>query len=221
MKEFFKENGVFVGLSLILIIVLGLALLYIPKGELHLLLCDRHTPARDIFFRYYTHVAEWFPYVVCIAVLLFGRIGDGVFASSAMLLSALSTQVIKHIVNAPRPVIWFGNNMPEINLPLVEGVKMNLWFSFPSGHTTSFFALAFVVGILMSQKWPKYGGLIQVVLFVLATLGGYSRIYLSQHFSADVFAGVIVGVCITILCYVVFNRYKDQKWFNFRLIAKK
>lgn len=221
MKEFFKQNGVFVGLSLILVIVLGLALLYIPKGELHLLLCDRHTPARDIFFRYYTHVAEWFPYVVCIAVLLFGRIGDGVFASSAMLLSALSTQVIKHIVNAPRPVIWFDNNMPEINLPLVEGVKMNLWFSFPSGHTTSFFALAFVVGILMSQKWPKYGGLIQVVLFVLATLGGYSRIYLSQHFSADVFAGVIVGVCITILCYVVFNRYKDQKWFNFRLIAKK
>ena len=221
MKEFFKQKGVFVGLSLILVIVLGLALLYIPKGELHLFLCDRHTPARDIFFRYYTHVAEWFPYVVCIAVLLFGRIGDGVFASSAMLLSALSTQVIKHIVNAPRPVIWFGNNMPEINLPLVEGVKMNLWFSFPSGHTTSFFALAFVVGILMSQKWPKYGGLIQVVLFVLATLGGYSRIYLSQHFSADVFAGVIVGVCITILCYVVFNRYKDQKWFNFRLIAKK
>lgn len=221
MKEFFKQNGVFVGLSLILVIVLGLALLYIPKGELHLLLCDRHTPARDIFFRYYTHVAEWFPYVVCMAVLLFGRIGDGVFASSAMLLSALSTQVIKHIVNAPRPVIWFDNNMPEINLPLVEGVKMNLWFSFPSGHTTSFFALAFVVGILMSQKWPKYGGLIQVVLFVLATLGGYSRIYLSQHFSADVFAGVIVGVCITILCYVVFNRYKDQKWFNFRLIAKK
>ena len=221
MKEFFKQNGVFLGLSLILIIVLGLALLYIPKGELHLFLCDRHTPARDIFFRYYTHVAEWFPYVVCIAVLLFGRIGDGVFASAAMLLSALSTQVIKHIVNAPRPVIWFGNNMPEINLPLVEGVKMNLWFSFPSGHTTSFFALAFVVGILMSQKWPKYGGLIQVVLFVLATLGGYSRIYLSQHFSADVFAGVIVGVSITILCYVVFDRYKDQKWFNFRLIAKK
>ena len=221
MKEFFKQNGVFLGLSLILVIVLGLALLYIPKGELHLFLCDRHTPARDIFFRYYTHVAEWFPYVVCIAVLLFGRIGDGVFASSAMLLSALSTQVIKHIVNAPRPVIWFGNNMPEINLPLVEGVKMNLWFSFPSGHTTSFFALAFVVGILMSQKWPKYGVLIQVVLFVLATLGGYSRIYLSQHFSADVFAGVIVGVSITILCYVVFDRYKDQKWFNFRLIAKK
>ena len=209
-----------------LVIALGLALLYIPKGELHLLLCDRHTPARDIFYRYYTHVAEWFPYVICVALLLFGRIGDGVFASSAMLLSALSTQILKHIVNAPRPVIWFGNNMPEIHLPLVEGVKMNLWFSFPSGHTTSFFSLAFVVCILLTKKlstlnYPLSTFIVQVTLFMLALLGGYSRIYLSQHFSADVFAGVIVGVSITILCYVVFDRYKDQKWFNYRLIAKK
>ena len=209
-----------------LVIALGLALLYIPKGELHLLLCDRHTPARDIFYRYYTHAAEWFPYVICVALLLFGRIGDGVFASSAMLLSALSTQILKHIVNAPRPVIWFGNNMPEIDLPLVEGVKMNLWFSFPSGHTTSFFSLAFVVCILLTKKlstlnYPLSTFIVQVTLFMLALLGGYSRIYLSQHFSADVFAGVIVGVCITILCYVVFDRYKDQKWFNYRLITKK
>ena len=209
-----------------LVIALGLALLYIPKGELHLLLCDRHTPARDIFYRYYTHVAEWFPYVICVALLLFGRIGDGVFASSAMLLSALSTQILKHIVNAPRPVIWFGNNMPEIDLPLVEGVKMNLWFSFPSGHTTSFFSLAFVACILLTKKlstlnYPLSTLIVQVTLFMLALLGGYSRIYLSQHFSADVFAGVIVGVSITILCYVVFDRYKDQKWFNYRLIAKK
>ena len=207
-----------------LVIALGLALLYIPKGELHLLLCDRHTPARDIFYRYYTHVAEWFPYVICVALLLFGRIGDGVFASSAMLLSALSTQILKHIVNAPRPVIWFGNNMPEIDLPLVEGVKMNLWFSFPSGHTTSFFALAFVVCILITRqpRLPRTPSiLVQLLLFFAATLGAYSRIYLSQHFTADVFAGVLVGVLISIVCYVVFSRFKDQKWYNYRLLQKK
>ena len=131
MKRFFKENAIFIGLSLILVAVLGLALLYIPQGELHLLLCDRHTPARDIFYRYYTHVAEWFPYVVCVGLLLFSSIGNGVFASSAMILSALSTQILKHIINAPRPVTWFEMFMPETQLPLVEGVKMNNWFSFP------------------------------------------------------------------------------------------
>ena len=223
-RSFIKQNAVFLSLSLILVLVLGLALLWVPKGELHLLLCDRHTPARDIFYRYYTTLAEWFPYLVCAALLIFGRLGDGVFASSAMLLSALTTQLFKHIINSPRPLTWFTENMPDIQLPLVEGVKMNLWFSFPSGHTTSFFALAFVVCILITRqpRLPRTPSiLVQLLLFFAATLGAYSRIYLSQHFTADVFAGVLVGVLISIVCYVVFSRFKDQKWYNYRLLQKK
>lgn len=227
MKRFFKQNAVFIGLCLILIAVLGVALATIPKSDLHLLLCDRHTPARDLFYHYYTHVAEWFPYVVCVAVLLFGRVGDGVFASSAMIVSALTTQLFKHIVNAPRPLTWFESEFPDITLPLVEGVKMNHWHSFPSGHTTSFFALAFVACVLLTRKpicsiyHRTTSILVQVLLFFAATLGAYSRIYLSQHFAADVFAGVVVGVSITILCYVVFCRFEDQKWYNFRIFTKK
>ena len=224
MANVWNNNKIFLSLSLILIVVLGLALLYIPQGELHLLLCDRHTPARGIFYRYYTTVAEWFPYVVCVAILVFGRIGDGVFASSAMILSALTTQLFKHIVNAPRPVTWFELFMPDTQLPLVEGVKMNYWYSFPSGHTTSFFALALVASILLTRlpRIPKRSkALVQILLFGLAALGAYSRIYLSQHFARDVFAGVVVGVCITLLCYAIFSRYEDKKWYNYRLLSKK
>ena len=210
--------------------VLGLALLYIPQGELHLLLCDRHTPARDIFYKYYTQVAEWFPYVVCVALLLFSRIGDGVFASAAMILSALTTQLFKNIINAPRPIKWFELNMPDIQLPLTPGVEVHSWFSFPSGHTTSFFALAFVVSILFSRETStsslsstnrSYNYLFQVGLFFLAALGGYSRIYLSQHFARDVFAGILVGVIVTAVCYAVFSRYEDKKWYNYRLLSLK
>lgn len=210
--------------------VLGLALLYIPQGELHLLLCDRHTPARDIFYRYYTQVAEWFPYIVCVALLLFSRIGDGAFASAAMILSALTTQLFKNIINAPRPIKWFELNMPDVQLPLTPGVEVHSWFSFPSGHTTSFFALAFVVSILFSRETStsslsstnrSYNYLFQVGLFFLAALGGYSRIYLSQHFARDVFAGILVGVIVTAVCYAVFSRYEDKKWYNYRLLSLK
>lgn len=207
-----------------LVIALGLALLGIDKGELHLLLCDHHTPARDIFYRYYTQVAEWFPYVVCVCLLLFGRIGNGVFASAAMIGSALTTQLFKYIVNAPRPLKWFEIHHPDIQLPLTPGVDVHSWFSFPSGHTTSFFALAFVVCILLTShhRIPRFPrAIVQIVLFVLAVLGGYSRIYLSQHFSADVFAGIVVGILLTIVCYAIFNRYEDKKWYNYRLFAKK
>ena len=234
-------------LSLILLAVLGLALLYIPKGDLHLLLCDRHTPARDIFYRYYTHIAEWFPYVLCVLILLFGRIGDGVFASACQALSALTTQIIKHIVVAPRPLTWFGEHFPDIQLPLAEGVRMNFWYSFPSGHTTSFFALTFALCILTTKAIQQRSGLtaknevnralaakkrsnsasgltaiaVQLLLFIAATIGGYSRIYLSQHFALDVFAGILVGTLIPILCYAVLYRFEDQNWFNYRLFQKK
>ena len=217
-----RSNSIFLSLSLVLIVALGLALLYVPKGDLHLLLCDRHTPARDIFYRYYTQVAEWFPYALCAAILLFGRLGDGLFASACQAFSALTTQVIKHILVAPRPLTWFAEHRPDVQLPLTDGVTMNYWLSFPSGHTTSFFALALALSILLSTRMPKIPGiLVQIVLFALAALGGYSRIYLSQHFTADVFGGMIVGCLITIVCYVVFYRFEDKKWYNYRVFTKK
>lgn len=215
-----RRNSIFLTLSLILIVVLGLALLCVPKGDLHLFLCNRHTHARDIFYRYYTQVAEWFPYIVCIALLLFRRVGDGVFATACMLGSALTTQLCKHLVNAPRPTTWFATHMPDVTLPTVDGVHMNEWFSFPSGHTTSFFALAFVLCILVtSEKSPitnhKSQIALQIILVFFATLGAYSRIYLSQHFALDVFAGIVVGIGITMLFYVLFRHFDDKKWYNY------
>lgn len=227
MKLLFKQNAVFLSLSLILVVVLGLALLYIPKGELHLLLCDRHTPARSLFYQYYTQVAEWFPYVVCVLLLLFSRIGDGLLATAALSISGLATQGLKYLVDTDRPYKWFADNMPDVTLPLVEGVRMSKYYSFPSGHTTSFFALAFVLCILltrnhMNYRYPKTTSYCtQILLFLAATIGAYSRIYLSQHFPEDIVGGVIVGLLTTILCYAVFERYEGKKWYNYRLFQKK
>lgn len=257
MKSLFKQNAVFLTLSLLLALSLGLALIYIPKDELHLLLCDRHTHARDIFYRYYTTLAEWLPYVICVALLLFTKIGHGVFASTAMLLSTLLTQVCKHIVNAPRPVTWFTEHFQDIQLPLVDGVHMNLWYSFPSGHTTSFFAMTLAVCILITKNlsakrsnseavyqhcglsalavYQRNGHIaersysdsgltalaVQLLLFIAATLGAYSRIYLSQHFAMDVFAGLLVGILSTLAAYAIFYRFQDKKWYNYRLFQKK
>lgn len=221
-----------------LIVALGLALCFIPKGELHLLLCDRHTPARDIFYRYYTHIAEWAPYVICVLILLFSRAGNAAMAATCIACSELTTQIVKHIVQAPRPITWFAVNMPDIQLPLAEGVRVNQWLSFPSGHTTSFFALFFVLSICLTTSLRNRSsnesnepvnrietdsfiliGLLQILLFLCAALGGYSRIYLSQHFAADVLGGIVIGITISTICYAIFSRYEDLKWYNFRLMA--
>ena len=221
-----------------LIVALGLAIFCIPKGELHLLLCNRHTPARDIFYRYYTHIAEWAPYVICVLILLFSRAGNAAMAATCIACSELTTQIVKHIVQAPRPITWFAVNMPDIQLPLAEGVRVNQWLSFPSGHTTSFFALFFVLSICLTTSLRNRSsnesnepvnrietdsfiliGLLQILLFLCAALGGYSRIYLSQHFAADVLGGIVIGITISTICYAIFSRYEDMKWYNFRLMA--
>ena len=224
MKKLLRNNAIFIGLSLTLILVLGLALLCLPKEELHLLLCDRHTPARDLFYHYYTHIAEWLPYCLCLLVFIFGRAGDAAMAATSIACSELTTQIIKHIVQAPRPITWFTEHFPDIQLPLVDGVRMNHYISFPSGHTTSFFALFFVLSIIATENLAAkrpYSVAIQLLLFIAAALGGYSRIYLCQHFALDVFGGIVVGLLISTLCYAIFSRYEDKKWYNYCLLTKK
>ena len=235
MKQVFKNNTIFLSLSLLLALSIGLALIWIPKGELHLLLCSSHTPARDTFYKYYTRMAEWLPYLICI-LLLFYRAGAAALATAGVALSGLFTQIIKHIVDAPRPLTWFAENWPEIQLPLVEGVSMSKYYSFPSGHTTTFYALFFALSIIATDKilqakpvqrhsgrptpWG-YSATIQILFFALAALGGYSRIYLSQHFAADVLGGILIGIAITWISYAVLCRFQDKKWYNYHFFAKK
>lgn len=220
--QFLKQNRVFLLLSLGLMMVLSIVLLIVPKGELHLLLCDRHTDARDVFYKYYTQVGEWVPYVVCF-LLLFYRLGWAAFTTSCVLLSGAITQVLKHIVDAPRPLTWFAANHPEVRLPLVEGVEMSRYFSFPSGHTTTFFAFFFALSIIVCQhdSSPVRRSVCGAVFFLLSALGGYSRIYLSQHFAADVLGGMAIGLLITGLLYLLFAHWESKKWWKMHFFTKK
>ncbi len=220
--QFLKQNRVFLLLSLGLMIVLSVALSIVPKGELHLLLCDRHTAVRDVFYKYYTQVGEWVPYVVCF-LLLFYRLGWAAFTTTCVLLSGAVTQVLKRIVDAPRPLTWFAVNYPDVQLPLVDGVEMSRYFSFPSGHTTTFFAFFFALSIIVCQhdSSPVRRSVCGAVFFLLSALGGYSRIYLSQHFAADVLGGMGIGLLITGLLYLLFAHWESKKWWKMHFFTKK
>ena len=61
-------------------------------------------------------------------------------------------------------------------------------FSFPSGHATLAFAVAFV----FAAKYPKF----RYPLFALAALVAFSRIYIGMHFPSDVLAGAVLGSAV-------------------------
>ena len=186
--------------TLILALSIALLLAIIPKGELHLLLCQPHTPFLDTIVPIFSDLVDWLPYL-CVVLLLFYRAGWATFLASNLLLSTLIVQPIKHLVNAPRPLTWFAENMPDVALPLVDGVKMNLWLSFPSGHTTTFFVLFFSISIILCAENIRGKNILSLLCFLLATFGAYTRIYLSQHFALDVLAGILIASFTTILLY--------------------
>ena len=186
--------------TIVLALVLGTTLLVVPKAELHLALCQPHTRFLDFVIPTFTNLVDWLPYLVVI-LLLFYRAGWATFLASNLLLSTLIVQPIKHILCAPRPLTWFAENMPNIRLPLVEGVRMNYWLSFPSGHTTTFFVLFFSLSIILYAENIKGKNILSFLCFLCASFGAYTRIYLSQHFALDIFAGILIAVCSTLVLY--------------------
>ncbi len=186
--------------TLVLALVLGIALLVVPKADLHLFLCQPHTAFLNKLVPVFTNLVDWLPYL-SVLLLLFYRAGWATFLASNLLLTTLIVQPIKHIVRAPRPLTWFAENCPDVSLPLVEGVRMNHWLSFPSGHTATFFALFFCLSVICCAENVKGKYVLSFLCFLCATFGAYTRIYLSQHFALDIFAGMLIAVLSTILLY--------------------
>jgi len=90
---------------------------------------------------------------------------------------------IKHYFRRHRPFI-------TIIQAIVIGKKPGTW-SFPSGHSATAFAGAW----LFSRYFPKQRGL----LYTVAGLVAFSRVYLGDHYPGDVVAGSSLGMVFAML----------------------
>lgn len=177
------------------------------KHELHLCMNSFHTVFLDQFFKYFTEFGGgYLPYIIIGGILIY-RWRLGVYLAIVQLLGGLLSLVGKRWFNELRPLSYFQEYYPNITLPLIDGVKMYHHYSFPSGHTITIFALTFGLALTINKKG------LNLLLFLVAALTAYSRVYLSQHFAIDILAGSVVGVfCAWILFpfYTNFNTYKKE-----------
>lgn len=104
---------------------------------------------------------------------------------STALLSLLIGEFLKKEISRPRPLAYFHDEILRHQVTVhVVGPHL-MANSFPSGHTFSAFSSA----ALFSGLYPRFS----VLLYSLALLTGFSRIYVGAHFPGDVLFGALIG----------------------------
>lgn len=196
----------------LLLLTAILVMMYIyPKPELHLMLNSFHSGVLDFFFKFYTLMAEWPLYVLAFLPSLWKRNKMTLFFAMCELTGGTILQILKHTISNPRPVSVL-EDYPDLVLPLVQGVDMHHSNSFPSGHASTFFMFCTCSVIVLAYFFSRKDALktlrnqilfdvALVALLVLAAMGAYSRVYLSQHFLSDVCVGSIIGFTTPFLMF--------------------
>ncbi len=209
MKDFFKQNGLYLLVYVCILVYLASFLLSEGKVQIH-----QHinafvgNPIIDVFNKYITHLGDGVFAILISLIAIYINVRKGIYMILSYITASIITTILKSFVfvNIWRPSFVFQYFVRE-DLNVVSGVDLNIGNSFPSGHATAAFAI--FMSLLFISKHHVY----KVLFFALALLASYSRTYLSQHWLIDIYVGSIIGTSFSLLMYVVF--YKSNKTLQF------
>lgn len=195
-----SQKSFLIPVGALLISFLGLALFFVEKGDLVLFLNNLHESALDPLGKYGTHLGDGIFCVALALVCLFFSYEKGSALLLSYLVSGLFAQLGKRVFfpDAPRPKRFFAETA---DLHFLEGVKVSASKSFPSGHTTSAFALFLTLALFTKNRT------LQWLCFVSACFAGLTRVYLAQHFFEDIVAGAYLGTLTAVAVIASLNHF--------------
>lgn len=131
----------------------------------------------------------YFWVIISIVLYLFGdKKGKSIAKKMIVVLvvTTILTQLIKIIVMRPRPYTELSN------LILLD---LGTDYSFPSGHTSTSTAMAYV----LSCEYKRW------ILMLIPVIVGFSRLYIGVHYPSDVLGGFLLGLVIAYMVEYFFN----------------
>ncbi len=169
--------------------------LYHSQDALFLVVNHHNSPLLDRLFFYLTWLGDGLTALLLVIVLLFISYRQAILGALMFIFTAILAQLLKNLAFADhfRPMKTLAGSA---GLHIPPGVELLYNHSFPSGHTTTAFAMAtFAVLAWRGRLWWLW--------LLLAAGVGYSRIYLTHHYPADVLAGAMLGTVGGLLVYVL------------------
>jgi len=211
IKAIFRQNLWFLIPYLVFLLLSSLFLSMNSQGDMVLLLDEHAQTVWDWFFVFYTHVGDGLFASAAVLILLFINKKEAFTLAIGLILTGLIAQLLKHTLGVAhaRPSAFFGGIHTFRD---IEYLTRHLQHSMPSGHTASAFCLFFMLALMSEKKTYGY------LFFVLAALVALSRMYLAQHFLADVVAGSFIGCTIGLTVYVLGNKWFAKPSWNKPLI---
>jgi len=153
----------------------------------------------DSLFIFLASYLQYFLGIIFLLFLFFSRYKHkekikifAVTVGSIIVSRLFIVELIRFFYHRPRPIILYNLNqlIPETG------------YSFPSGHSTIFFAAS--AAIFCYNK--KLG----VIFFVASVLMNISRVIVGVHYLSDIIGGMILGSIVAFsLFYLIEKKYKN------------
>ncbi len=188
--------------AILAVLLLGLTT-YLGNDSFFLLLNYDGGRYIDKFFAIITTGGEVIPWVAALIFILILRIDLIWLLVACFVISTIFVQGIKNILpEQPRPTKAI-SNLQLIHT--VEGVELYKAHSFPSGHTSAAFTVFFIACLSIEKRW------IIPIGIIYASLVGYSRIYLAEHFPVDVGGGMLFAIATIFICLKFWEGARKEK----------
>lgn len=118
----------------------------------------------------------------------------------ALLLNVILTNgLLKPLIARPRPYTYKAFQL-LIDTPTD--------YSFPSGHTSAAFSVAFV---LFKEKFELKGQKIYGYSLFLAGMIAFSRLYLYVHFPSDILGGLVIAYFSSVAGLYIVNKFDKKR----------